>query len=160
MLMDWNRWKRVGYSWLAMKTWVKLWLFGLNAVLFSSMFFMDDPLGQYTLLSLVPTLVLILFMAYRYGGLVRLLGMGHLIPWIPLLLYAELRLSTTWVGEKLSWVDSPLLYGWTVTLVLCLAICLAFDAYDVVRWYRGERYVLGTKAAFSNGASKLSKHLS
>ena len=154
-----NRWKLIGYSWLAMKTWVKIWLFWLNLVLLSSVLFVDDPLGRYTLLSLLPTIMLLLFIAYRYAGLVRLLGVGHLIPWLPLLIYAELRLWTNWVGPKIIFINSPSLYVWAVTLVLCLTICLVFDVYDVIRWYRGERYVLGTRAAFLAGASKLSRQL-
>ncbi len=40
-----------------------------------------------------------------------------------------------------------------------LAICLALDAWDVVRWLRGERFVLGTKEAHRAGASNLSNAL-
>ncbi len=154
-----NKWKLIGYSWLAMKTWVKIWLFWLNLVLLSSVFFLGDPLGRYTLLSLPPTIILMLCIAYRHAGLVRLLGIGHLVPWIPLLIYAELRLLTNWVGSKILWIDSPTLYSWTVTLVFSLTICLVFDSYDVFRWYKGERYVLGTNAAFLAGASHHSRHL-
>jgi hypothetical protein len=154
-----NRWKLIGYSWLAMKTWVKIWLFWLNLVLLNSVFFLDEPLGQYTLLSLPPTIMLLVLIAYRYSGLVRLLGIGHLIPWIPLLTYAELRLLTNWVGSKILFINSPYLFLWAVALVISLTICLVFDVFDIIRWYRGERYVLGTKAAFLAGASKLSRHL-
>jgi hypothetical protein len=154
-----NKWKRIGYSWLSMKTWVKIWLFWLNLVLLGSFFFLGDPLGRYTLLSLPPTIGLMLFIAYRYSGLVRLLGIGHLIPWLPLLLYGELRLLTDWVGSKIIFIDSPALFLWTVILIFSLTVCLIFDAYDVVRWYKGERYVLGTDAAFLAGASRRSRHL-
>jgi len=157
--MNQNKWKRIGYSWLAMKTWVKVWLFWLNIVLFSAVFFINEPLGQYTLLSLIPTVILLLVIAYHYGGLVRLLGLGHLIPWTPLLTYAILRLSTHWVGPKIVLTNSPWLFLWAILLVLSLAICLAFDLYDVLRWWRGERYILGSKAAFFAKASKLSRFL-
>jgi hypothetical protein len=154
-----SKWQLIGYSWLSMKTWVKIWLFWLNIVLLGSVFFLSDPLGQYTLLSLPPTIGLMLFIAYRYSGLVRLLGIGHLIPWLPLLLYGELRLLTDWGGSRIIFIESPALFLWAVILVLSLTICLIFDAYDVFRWYKGERYVLGTKAAFLAGASHHSRHL-
>ena len=152
-------WQRIVYSWLAMKTWVKLWLLWLNFLLFSAAFFASDPLGRYTLLSLIPTIIILLAIAHKYGGLVRLLGLGHLIPWVPLLTYAELRLSTSWVGPRITWVASPMFYFWAIALVISLVVCLAFDGYDVMRWYRGERYVLGTRAAFLANASKLSRYL-
>jgi hypothetical protein len=154
-----SKWQLIGYSWLSMKTWVKIWLFWLNIVLLGSVFFLSDPLGGYTLLSLPPTIGLMLFIAYRYSGLVRLLGIGHLIPWIPLLFYGELRLLTNWVGSRIIFTESPALFLWAVILVLSLTVCLIFDAYDVIRWYKGERYVLGTKAAFLAGASHHSWHL-
>ena len=157
--MSKKKWQRIGYSWLALKTWVKLWLLWLNLVLWSAAFFLEDPLGPYTLLSLIPAVVILLAIAHRYGGLVRLLGLGHLIPWVPLLIYAELRLSSSWVGPRITWVDSPSFFIWAITLAVSLAICLAFDSVDVIRWYRGERYVLGTTAAFMAKASQRSRRL-
>ena len=152
------KWQRIGYSWLALKTWVKLWLLWLNLVLWSAVFFLGDPLGQYTLLSLIPAVAILLAISHRYSGLVRLLGLGHLIPWVPLLTYVELRLSTSWVGSTITW-DSPTFFIWAMMLALSLAICLAFDSIDVIRWYQGERYVLGSAAAFRAKASKRSRRL-
>jgi hypothetical protein len=157
--MTTNKWLRIGYSWLAMKTWVKVWLIFLNLVLWGSVFFLFDLIAQYTLLSLIPVIVIIVAIAYYYGGLVRLLGIGHLIPWIPLLIYLELRFFTNWVGAKLTYSDRPLFFGWVMLLEVSLVICLGFDLYDLYRWLRGEKFVLGSRAAYQARASKLSKQL-
>ena len=150
---------RILHSWLSLKTSVKVWLIWLNLVLLAAFFFLRDPLALYTLLSLPVTLALLLWIARRNRGLVRLLGVDHLVPWIPLVMYAELRLLTSWVGPQIMAAGQPWLFTWTATLVATLAICLIFDAYDVVRWFRGERFVLGSQAAFRAGASKLSPAL-
>ena len=34
------------------------------------------------------------------------------------------------------------------------SICLAFDVYDVWRWWRCERFILGSAAAHRAGASR------
>ena len=150
---------RIVHSWLSLKTWVKLWLTFLNAVLLTALFFLDDPLGIYTLVSLPVTAVLLLAIAARHGGLVRLLGIGHLVPWLPLVVYAELRLATDWAGARIVPADDPALFAWALTLWAALVLCLVFDVYDVVRWLRGEHFVLGTEEAFRAGASKLSPAL-
>ena len=100
-----------------------------------------------------------MWIAVRQGGLVRLLGVGHLIPWIPLLIYLELRLFGDEVGPQIIFTADSRLFIWAVTLWATLAICLVLDAYDVVRWFRGERFVLGTQAAADAGASKLAPKL-
>ncbi|AFY69843.1 hypothetical protein Pse7367_1554 [Thalassoporum mexicanum PCC 7367] len=154
-----NKWAQIGYSWLSMKTWVKVWLIWLNLVLWSAAFFLFDPIAQYTLLSLIPAFGIIVAIAYYYGGLVRLLGIGHLIPWIPLLIYLELRFLTDLVGAKLTYSDRPLFFIWAMLLEVSLGICLLLDVYDLYRWFRGERFVLGTRAAYQAKASKLSRQL-
>ena len=150
---------RILHSWLSLKAWVKAWLIWLNLVLFAAFFFLRDPLALYALLSLPATFVLLWWIARRNRGLVRLLGIAHLVPWVPLILYTELRLVTGWVEPQITPTDQPWLFAWALTLFATLAVCLMFDAYDVVRWFRGERFVLGSKAAFHAGASKLSPAL-
>ena len=154
--MGLNSTKRILHSWLSLKFWVKAWLTWLNVVLFAAFFFLRDPLAVYTLLSLPVTFVLLVWIAHRNRGLVRLLGVGHLLPWMPLVIYAEMRLLSDWVGRQIVPAEQPWLFFWALTLVATLAVCLIFDAYDVVRWFRGERFVLGSRAAFRAGASKLS----
>lgn len=150
---------RIGYSWMALKGWVKVWLFFLNAVLLAGLAFLPDPLAVATLASLPVVVVLILGLALPMGGLNRLVGVGHLIPWVPLLGYLELRLAGDFAGPRIDPGADPALFAWAVVLAATLAICLAFDAWDVVRWRRGERFILGTEAAHRAGASNLSRAL-
>ena len=93
------------------------------------------------------------------GGLNRLLGIGHLIPWLPLLTYIDLRLIGDIAGPRIDAVSQPAMFAWALLLGVTLTICLAFDAWDVVRWLRGERYVLGSDQAYRAGASNLSARL-
>ncbi len=151
-----HRLARIGNSWMALKTWVKVWLFFLNAVLFAAFAFTPDPLALATLASLPVTFVLLMVFALRMGGLNRLMGIGHLIPWLPLLGYLDLRLVSDIAGPRIDPVSEPALFAWALVLGMSLAICLALDAWDVVRWLRGERYVLGTIEAHGAGASNLS----
>lgn len=154
-----GRLARIGHSWMALKTWVKVWLFFLNAVLLAAIAFIPDPLALATLASLPVTLVLLLAFALRMGGLNRLMGLGHLIPWLPLLGYLGLRLIGDRAGPRIDPAAEPALFAWAAVLGASLAVCLALDAWDVMRWLRGERYVLGTRQAYMAGASKLSRRL-
>lgn len=36
-----------------------------------------------------------------------------------------------------------------------VGVCLAFDACDLARWIRGERYVMGSEEPYEVGASQL-----
>ena len=93
---------------------MKLWLVWLNAVLLGAVLFLEDPLARLTLASLVPAVVILGGIAMWHGGLVRLLGLGHLIPWLPLLAYVELRLLTDWAGPRITWGADPALFAWAV----------------------------------------------
>ena len=68
-------------------------------------------------------------LALRYG-LVRLLGLSHLIFWTPMLL------KFGWFYDAL---DTPLLLlaGWVV--IATVAVSLVLDARDMRDWLRGER---------------------
>lgn len=155
-----DRLRDIAASWMALKTWVKLWLFFLNAVLFAAFGFLPDPLAVATLGSLPVTLALLMAMALRAGGLTRLLGLGHLVPWVPLLAYLDLRLIGDAAGPRIEPGSEPALFAWAVLLGCSLSVCLLLDALDVVRWLRGARYVLGTEEAYLDGASRLSPRLS
>ena len=111
-----HRLARIGYSWMALKTWVKVWLFFLNAVLFAAFAFTPDPLALATLASLPVTFVLLMVFALRMGGLNRLMGIGHLIPWLPLLAYLELRLVSDIAGPRIDPVSEPALFAWALVL--------------------------------------------
>lgn len=147
-------WAEIGRSWLAMKTWVKVWLFYLNAVFLAALALVDRPLGRWALVAYLASGPLLLAMMVRQRGLTRLLGLAHLLPWIPLTVYLSGRLACDWFGPRLRFAADPWAAGYAALLLASVTICLAFDAADVVRWLRGERYVLGSPEAVRRGASK------
>jgi len=145
-------WRAIARSWLSMKPWIKVWLFFLNGV-FLAAFAFDDPLRDWALLAYLGSGLFLFPIMARQRGLTRFLGTAHLIPWVPLLIYLELRVSTTIAGPQITWSSSPTLFGWSAVLWGSLVICLALDAWDLLRWKRGERFVLGSAAAVRAGAS-------
>lgn len=61
----------------------------------------------------------------------------------------------SWDGRSTSPPRGPRgLHGYAVVLLAAVLVCLAFDAYDVVRLLRGERFVLGSAEAARQGASR------
>jgi AcrR family transcriptional regulator len=148
-----DRWRRIGRSWLGMKPWVKAWLFLLNGIFLAALLFRRDPLATVALAAYVASGPLLLAMMWRQGGLTRLLGVAHLVPWLPLLAYLELRLTSDLVGPRIQSDSDPSLFGYALALYASLFSCLALDTWDVLRWRRGERFVLGTREAHAAGAS-------
>jgi hypothetical protein len=146
-------WRRIGRSWLSMKTWVKIWLFFLNAVFLAAFAFPHDPLSFWTLLAYGVSGPLLMVMMRAQRGLTRLLGAAHLVPWTPLVVYLGLRLESSAAGPRVDASAEPALFTYVCLLLASVGICLALDAWDVVRWMRGERFVLGSREAFDAGAS-------
>jgi hypothetical protein len=146
--------RRIWLSWLAMKPAVKAWLFFLNAVFLSALFFPMEPLTAWVLAAYLASGPLLAAFMVAQRGLTRLLGIAHLIPWIPLSAYLVLRLSTDVAGPRVDPAAQGSLFLYVVVLLGTLSICLGLDVYDVVRWMRGERYVLGTPEAERAGASR------
>ena len=71
-----------------------------------------------------------MFGLYSQMGYSRLLGLGHVIFWTPVLVYllrrrAHWRVKETWAGK------------WIVAAVMVLTVSLAFDYTDVIRWTLG-----------------------
>ncbi len=146
--------QHIAASWLSMKSWMKNWLFFLNAVFITAFAFLDDPVAKWILLAYAASSPLLAWLMVKQRGLTRLLGIAHLVPWIPLLAYIVLRLSSEIAGPIVTLTASPVLAGYLYLLLGCLVVCLALDAWDVVRYLRGERYVLGTPEAVRHGASR------
>lgn len=151
-------------SWLSLKPWVRNWLFFLNAVFLAAFAFREDPAARWILRAYVASAPLLLWFMVRQRGLTRLLGVAHLVPWIvahlvpwiPLLLYIVLRLTSGIAGPIVRFGAQPLFAGYLSVLLACLVVCLSLDAWDVVRYGRGERYVLGSPEAVRYGASRAS----
>lgn len=150
-----STWRRIGRSWLALKGWVRAWLFFLNFVLLGSLFFLSDPAGRWILLAYLAAGPLLLGIMHRQRGLTRVLGIAHLVPWTPLTVYLALRLTTARLGPQITAAETPLLFAYVLLVLVTVGVCLAFDAYDLARWIRGERYVMGSEEAYEAGASRL-----
>ena len=115
--------------------WVQLWINVLMPLLLGSsivLLFNAASRGLAIvsiLLSLLGAVGVVVI--YAQLGMVRLLGLGHVIFWLPLLLMVVNRLRS-----------SPPAGVFKIAmgvLALTLAVALAFDIADVVRWVLGER---------------------
>jgi hypothetical protein len=125
-------WLRLGQSWAAMPLWVKLWLFVLNVVFLAAFAFWPAPIAAQTLLAYLASGPLLLGLAALQGGLTRALGLAHLLPWTPLLL---------WLWPQAGLGNAEAIYA--LTLSAALIVCLGFDLWDLIRYLRGERQPLG-----------------
>lgn len=115
-------------SWLALPLWVKLWLVLLNGVFIAAFAFLPERIGEVTLLAYVATAPLLAGQVGYDGGLRRILGLAHLVPWIPLL---------AWL------VFIPEGSTYSTLLSLTIAICLVFDVNDLRLFFQGDRAVVG-----------------
>lgn len=146
--------QHIAASWLSMKSWVKNWLFFLNGVFLVAFAFLADPAAKWILLAYAASGPLLAWLTIKQRGLTKLLGVAHLVPWVPLLVYIVLRLSTELAGPVVIFRTEPVFAGYLYLLVSCLVVCLSLDAWDVLRYHRGERYVLGSPEAVHLGASR------
>lgn len=137
-------WVAIARSWMALKTWVKIWLVFLNAVFLVVLEFTPDPVADWTIFAYAASAPLLLALAVDQRGLTRLLGIAHLVTWVPLVVYLLLRLTGDLAGPLITPATRPALFSYVLVLLATLVVCLALDAYDVVRWMRGERLVIGS----------------
>ena len=137
--------RAIGASWQSIHRWVKLWLFALNVLFLGAIAFLPETLARITLAAYVTSGPLLAVTVIWQRGLTRVLGLAHLIPWIPLAVYLALRLTSDLAGPTIAWESSPVLFSYTAILLSALTICLALDIYDCWRWWRGERYRLGSR---------------
>lgn len=134
-----DHWRSIGRSWMALPTWVKLWLVALN-IAFLATVFAPAPAARVALISYVASGPLLLAFAFVAGGLTRVTGLGHVVAYLPMLYWLAVSPD--------AWRGSLPVAG----LFACVVICLAFDAYDILRWMRGDRMVIGaTPMGLSKG---------
>lgn len=148
---DWPVGRVAWRSWLSMKPWVMVWLWYLNVLFWVAFYFLPAPEAVWALVAYFAVGPFVLGMVVWQRGLTRLSGLIHL-PWMPFVIWLGWRLYTNGVG--LGPDDGPYEL-WLHLLLISTTVCLVVDAIDVVRWWAGERYVLGTPAAAAAGASRL-----
>jgi hypothetical protein len=146
--------QHIAASWLSMKPWVKNWLFFLNGVFIAAFAFLDDPAAKWIILAYVASSPLLAWLMVEQRGLTKLLGIAHVIPWVPLLVYIVARLSSELAGPVVTFAAEPFLASYLYLLLASLVVCLSLDLWDLVRYLRGERYVLGAPEAVHHGASR------
>lgn len=113
---------------------VQAWVFViLVPVNLATLAFLSEPHGTLVALLAVGGLVLGSVIMFWCRGFSRLISLGHLVTWSPLVVFLVLRAPAG--GD-----------GYSVFLVLLLVvnvISLVFDVSDIWRWWRGERNVPG-----------------
>ena len=115
--------------------WVQIWMDIIGISLFASIVALligatTRKLGLYVLATIVATVAIMVFM-HAQMGMVRLLGIVHVVLWTPMVYILWRRLKS----------DPPdKIYSAAIVLLIVIAsLALVFDYYDVARWILGER---------------------
>ena len=115
--------------------WVQIWMDIIGFALFVSTVTLligaaTRKLGLYVLATIVATVAIMVFM-HAQMGMVRLLGIVHVVLWIPMVWVLWQRLRN----------DPPTkIYSAAIILLMVIAsAALVFDINDVRRWLLGER---------------------
>jgi len=145
-----GHWRRIGRSWLSLPGWVKAWLFLLNAVFLAAPAFVPWGAASVVLIGYVASGPLLLGFAVHAGGLTRAMGIGHLLPWGPLLVWLALQAG---MFDGLLMQTRPVQFAYVWLLGVTVTACLAFDLYDLARWLRGDRAILLISAGSGNASA-------
>jgi len=123
-----EHWVAIKNSYRSMPKWVFIWLCLLNIYFLMVVTFWPDRLAVVVLLGYVATGPLLAAQIAFDGGLRRILGLAHLVPWVPLLIWLIMGFSQSF---------------YAIGLIILLALCLGFDVFDVWRFWRGDRSPFG-----------------
>ncbi len=95
-------------------------------------YFFQSLEGKITLISIIGAGILMQII-FSKMGFVRLLGIAHIIFWVPLVLWLSWRLQ--------SWDQlSRDLRIWMLVVVILNSFSLLIDFFDVWRYIRGDKY--------------------
>lgn len=126
-----EHWAGIKKSYWSMPKWVFIWLCFLNLYFIAAVLFWPDRLAIVILIGYVATGPLLVAQIAHDGGLRRILGLAHLVPWVPLLIWLTVN-----GGNHI----------YSLGLIIALTICLVLDVLDVWRFWRGDRKVFGQKS--------------
>lgn len=126
-----QHWRSITQSFRALPMWIYIWMTFVNVAFLTAVVFWPDRMATVVLLGFVATGPLLAAQIAYDGGLRRILGLSHLVPWVPLLIW-------------LIWHRQDHMY--VATLASLLAVCLILDVYDLWRFWRGDRAVLRSQS--------------
>ena len=129
-----EHWSAIKHSYWSMPKWVFIWLCSLNIYFLMAVFFWPDRLAVVILLGYVATGPLLAAQIAFDGGLRRILGLAHLVPWGPLLIWLIMDFSDDF---------------YALGMIILLVVCLAFDVFDVWRFWRGDQSTFGRRNPIS-----------
>ena len=109
-----------------------VWVMLLGLVnLAGGLYFFATLEGKFAIGAMMGAMMVMQFIFSKYG-FVRLLGLGHILFWVPLLIWSVFRLR--------SWNDLPTDFRiWLVLVSTLNSVSLAIDFIDVWRYAKGEK---------------------
>jgi len=109
----------------------QVWVLALGAVnVVGGIAYIDRPEGRAALVAMAVAMTIMLAVV-KTRGFVRLLGIGHLVAWIPLGVWLALRLDEIQTEGGM--------HRWVVALFVLNGLSLVLDLLDVARYARGDR---------------------
>ncbi len=113
--------------------WVYYWVMLMGAMFMLSIpFSLKNTQARLILLATLIFAPIIMMLLYAKFGYTRILGLGHIIAWIPVL-YCLIK-------DRKSWQVGQTLVGKWLALTVCIMlVSLVFDISDVARYVMGER---------------------
>lgn len=110
--------------------WVQVWInVMMVGILASLLFVWWDWRPRWVILSMIPIVMLMTYL-FNTFGYTRILGLGHIPFWTPLVIYLIRSFKpedkTTWTGR----------YLYFITAIICIS--LLFDYIDVARYLLGD----------------------
>lgn len=119
---------------------VKMWINWMGIIFLSSLFFVwKRKPARYVLLAMLLTLPLG-FLVWKLSNSIHLIGIAHLILWLPLLIYlykVEYSKSTSSAARPDRLKSSY--YIWLSLLILTIVISLIFDVRDIALVLMGQK---------------------
>eukprot|EP00916_Digyalum_oweni_P020494 GHVL01034169.1.p1 GENE.GHVL01034169.1~~GHVL01034169.1.p1 ORF type:complete len:175 (+),score=5.21 GHVL01034169.1:54-578(+) len=141
---------------------ISIWVTWLLLCNIFSFVFIYDLIGWFAIGSILFILLINSIILSKYKGLCRIMGLPHLLVWIPLIALILIRLSTDMIPSiggitkegRLTPESNIYLFLYSVILLITNTISVLFDIVDTIRWFRGDREVIigaWTAKRLSNG---------
>lgn len=110
--------------------WLMTWITWLGLVNALSLAFLDHEEARWVLAAWIASFITMQIL-YELFGYTRILGLAHMIFWIPLVIYLYRRL--------LRMVGPTVYESWIRVLLATIGLSLVIDSVDVLRYMLGDR---------------------